>query len=181
MDRRVARTVGRIKQVFRELIQEYDYSQITVKMICDAADIERKTFYLHFKDKGDLLNAVIEDKLEHFRKCVKQIPNAQPVDFYRTALDVFDRHIDVFKKIYNGRESAMIRKKIQNYMLQRLQLRYGTDVDPAIQHFIAAGISGVFESYVNGQLEGSKDQIANDMAWMVVHAKKYLDRNNKNK
>ena len=54
MDRRVARTTGRIKKVFGELIQEKAFADITVKMICDAADVERKTFYLNFKEKYDL-------------------------------------------------------------------------------------------------------------------------------
>lgn len=179
MDRRVARTVRQIKNVFSKLLLKEDFNKITVKMICDAADIERKTFYLHFKDKHDLLSQVMEDHLELFRENVKKIPNAKPVDFYRAALEVFDRHHETFKKVYNGQESALIWKKVQEYMLHRLQIKYGTDIDPAIQYFIVAGIGGVFEAYVNGKLEGSKDQIAQDMAWMVAQAKEYLDKRKK--
>ena len=78
MDRRVARTTGRIKKVFGELIQENSFADITVKMICDAADVERKTFYLHFKDKYDLLDAILKEHFEAFRENVRQIPDAKP-------------------------------------------------------------------------------------------------------
>ena len=177
MDRRVARTTGRIKKVFGELIQEKAFADITVKMICDAADVERKTFYLHFKDKYDLLDAILKEHFEAFRENVRQIPDAKPIDFYREALAMLGRHREFFKRVYNGQASALIRKRIQYYVLQRLQLEYGTDVDPAIQHFIAAGIGGVFESYINGEFVGRDEQIAADMAWMVVQAKKYLKKN----
>lgn len=179
MDRRVARTVNRIKQCFGELLQQEDFTDITVKMICDTADIERKTFYLHFKNKYDLLDSVIEGQFAKFREKVKQSQNSTPVDFYRMALDMVDEHHKAFMRIYQGQASPLIKKRIQQYMLHRIQAKYGTSVDPAIQYFIAAGIGGVFESYVNGDIEGSKDQIAQDMAWMVIQAKNYLNRNKK--
>lgn len=176
MDRRVTRTVRQIKKVFGELLQEKSFTDITVKMICDAADIERKTFYLHFKDKYDLLDVIAKERFETFRESVHQIPNAQPVDYYHKALEMLEKHHDFFKTVYNGQASAVVRKKIQQYALQRLQLEYGTDVDPAIQYFIVAGIGGVFEAFVNGKLEGNRDQIASDMAWIVAQAKEYLDK-----
>lgn len=176
MDRRVARTVKRIKQCFGRLLQQKDFMDITVKMICDDADIERKTFYLHFKNKYDLLDSIIEGQFMTFCEKIHQDKDATPVDFYRMALDMIDQHRETFMRIYQGQASLLIKERIQQYMLHRLQKRYGTSVDPAIQYFIAAGICGVFESYVNGDIEGSKEQIAQDMAWMVVQAKDYLKR-----
>lgn len=175
MDRRVARTVSRIKQCFSKLLQQKDFADITIKMICDTADIERKTFYLHFKNKYDLLDSVIEGHFKAFRERVQQNPDATPVDFYRMALDMVDQHREIFMRIYQDQASLLIKKRIRKYMIHRLQTKYGTN-DPAIQYFIAAGIGGVFESYVNGDVKGSKEQIARDMAWMVVQAKDYLKR-----
>jgi AcrR family transcriptional regulator len=37
------------------LIQDKDYSEITIQDIADRANVNRVTFYLHFRDKQDLL------------------------------------------------------------------------------------------------------------------------------
>ena len=176
-DLRFIKNENLIQNTFREMIAENEYSRISIKELTERALINRKTFYLHFKDKYDLLDAILKEHFEAFRENVRQIPDAKPIDFYREALAMLGRHREFFKRVYNGQASALIRKRIQYYVLQRLQLEYGTDVDPAIQHFIAAGIGGVFESYINGEIEGSDEQIAADMAWMVVQAKKYLKKN----
>lgn len=175
MDRRVVRTIREIKESFIKLLHQQDFNKITVKMICDLANVERKTFYLHFKDKYDLLDVIIEDRIEAFRKHIKQMPNAKPDTFYEEALNFYDRHHEFLKKIYNGRGSVPIRKKIQNYVLNRFEEKYGKNNNPAVTHFISAGISGVFEAYVNGKLNENKHQIAEDVANLVIQARKYLE------
>lgn len=170
MDRRVVRTVRRIKDSFIELLKKEDFSKITVKMICDSADIERKTFYLHFKDKYELLDVIVKDHLDAFREKVRSMPEKKPTYFYIEALKFCDRHHDLFERFYNGRGSVPIRKKIQQYILERFEERYGQDNDPAVSHFISAGIGGVFEAYVNGKIKENKEKIANDVVDLVDQA-----------
>ena len=51
------------KKLFRtalvELMQEKPYHKITIKEICDRADLNRTTFYLHYEDQNHLLNEII--------------------------------------------------------------------------------------------------------------------------
>lgn len=54
-DRRVRITKRAIKESLVELMQDYPISKISVKMICEAADINRSTFYAHYADQYDLL------------------------------------------------------------------------------------------------------------------------------
>ena len=42
-----------------ELMQEKPFHKITIKEICDRADLNRTTFYLHYTDQTELLNDVI--------------------------------------------------------------------------------------------------------------------------
>ena len=46
-----------------ELIQDNPYSKITIKKICQTAEISRSTFYLHFDSINDVLNAVLDDAI----------------------------------------------------------------------------------------------------------------------
>ena len=54
-DRRVERTRTALKQALYELIDEKGYDQVTVEEITERANLGRATFYLHYRDKEDLL------------------------------------------------------------------------------------------------------------------------------
>lgn len=60
-DLRVVKTINNIENVFLDLLQERDFSAITVQDILDKALINRKTFYRYYKDKYDLAETVIRD------------------------------------------------------------------------------------------------------------------------
>lgn len=55
IDRRVERTRSAIIKAFKEMIIEKDFKQITIKDLADRADINRKTFYLHYESMEDIL------------------------------------------------------------------------------------------------------------------------------
>ena len=44
-DLRVVKTIAAIKRAFDELICEQDFERITVKELCERAQINKKTFY----------------------------------------------------------------------------------------------------------------------------------------
>lgn len=54
-DRRVVRTKAIIRAAFTDLIEEKGFDALTVKDITSRAEINRGTFYLHYRDKYDLL------------------------------------------------------------------------------------------------------------------------------
>lgn len=54
-DRRVNRTRRALRHALFELIQEKGYDSVTVEEITDRANLGRATFYLHYRDKEDLL------------------------------------------------------------------------------------------------------------------------------
>lgn len=54
-ERQARRTKKALVQAFSQLIQEKNYSDITVNDITNHADIGRSTFYRYFKSKADLL------------------------------------------------------------------------------------------------------------------------------
>lgn len=54
-DRRVERTRSAIINAFKEMIIEKDFKQITIKELAERADINRKTFYLHYESMEEIL------------------------------------------------------------------------------------------------------------------------------
>jgi AcrR family transcriptional regulator len=54
-DRRIQRTRQSLRTALSELIKEKGYDAISIEEITQRANIGRATFYLHYKDKEDLL------------------------------------------------------------------------------------------------------------------------------
>ena len=64
-DLRVRKTREAIHNTFKSMICEMDYDQITIKELTERAQINRKTFYLHYNSLDDLL-AELQD-VRNFR------------------------------------------------------------------------------------------------------------------
>lgn len=62
-DRRVKFTKMFLKESLIDLLEEKSIFKITIKEICEKADINRATFYAHYSDQYNLLEYFVA--LEH--------------------------------------------------------------------------------------------------------------------
>lgn len=63
-DARVRYTKMRIRDAFLECLREKAVNKVTVKELCEMAQINRATFYSHYKDPFDLLEQLEEEELD---------------------------------------------------------------------------------------------------------------------
>lgn len=78
-DSRVRRTIGRIRQAFRDLVLENDYNTLNVSMLCERAHIGRKTFYVYYPS----LEALFEEELERITmKYLERVKGYSPPDHF---------------------------------------------------------------------------------------------------
>lgn len=59
-DRRFVKTEKAIQEAFITLLKGYSYSEIGLEELCDEADINKSTFYLHYQSI-DMLASALED------------------------------------------------------------------------------------------------------------------------
>jgi AcrR family transcriptional regulator len=63
-DQRIRRTCERLGSALIALIQERPIDDVTVQNVLDRAAVGRSTFYVHYRDKDDLLLSQLEKFLE---------------------------------------------------------------------------------------------------------------------
>ncbi|WP_150266059.1 TetR/AcrR family transcriptional regulator [Paenibacillus tepidiphilus] len=63
VDRRIQKTQLALKNAVIELMSEKDFDQITIQDIADRANLNRGTIYLHYQDKYDLLDKLIDSQI----------------------------------------------------------------------------------------------------------------------
>ena len=71
-DRRVRRTKARLRQALAQLLLEKDLSSITVRELTDLADVNRGTFYTHYRDLYDMLEQMEQDMLDSYASDILQ-------------------------------------------------------------------------------------------------------------
>lgn len=79
IDPRVRRTRQMLQQSMSELLKEKEFVDITVQDITDRADLNRATFYKHFLDKYELLNAIVREGFQtHLDAALPENPKLSP-------------------------------------------------------------------------------------------------------
>lgn len=86
-DRRIRKTRNNLKESLAELMLEKDFREITVKDIAEKADINRGTFYLHYKDTYDLLEKIEDGMLLEFQEMIDTYRPKAPMTTLLPILD----------------------------------------------------------------------------------------------
>jgi len=68
VDLRIRRTRKSIRNAFILLLEEKSFTKISVNAITQKAEINRATFYLHYKDIHDLIDNILNELLASFEK-----------------------------------------------------------------------------------------------------------------
>lgn len=69
-DRRVRKTKTLLKNGLITLMQEKSIKEITVQELVDQVDINRSTFYLHYKDIYDLVEQLEQEVFDSFKDLI---------------------------------------------------------------------------------------------------------------
>ena len=65
-DRRIRKTEQAVQAAFAKLLSEKSVEDITVKKLCETADINKSTFYLHYRDIYDCADRIRDTIVEDF-------------------------------------------------------------------------------------------------------------------
>lgn len=139
-----------------ELMIEKNFDQITIQDISDRADVSRRTIYLHYMDKFDLLDKLIEEHIDEMRElCDSADDDADYIDQGLLWFKYFESHYLFFSAMLASKGNTFFRNRFLEFFLQELTnkendmpegsdkgLSDGEDVD--IQ-FLGAAIVGVVE------------------------------------
>ena len=91
VDRRVRKTRRQLRECLITLLKEKKVQDITVRELTDMADLNRGTFYLHYKDVFDLLEKTEAELQEDFNQLVCK----------HAAVDLKQRPSVIFNEIYS--------------------------------------------------------------------------------
>jgi AcrR family transcriptional regulator len=169
-----------------DLVLSKGYAAITIQEITDQADLGYGTFYLHFKDKEDIVWSAIEEGVKATQSQVAQqfasiIP---PQIEYYGYLNIF-QHVAANQQLYRvmlgSKGSSLLTHRIQELLaadihqhLQSGSADFLTDFDlPA--EVIAQVLTGAITRTVLWWVEAPNSFTPEQMAGMLYKALHHLD------
>lgn len=157
-DRRSQRTRQLLSEALVQLIQEKDYSTITVSDIIERANVGRSTFYAHYQDKDDLLldqmDRVIES-LSQNSSDLQEFPYFPSLGFLQ---HVGGNHYELYKALVWGPGMDLITKHLQKSLSQRVEQglqNSGRDFEVPLP-ILASFITGSFLNLLKWWLENKR-------------------------
>lgn len=170
-DRRTRRTKKLLTDAFVELLSNKKLNEITIKELCEKADINRGTFYLHYQDIYDLKQQIEADLCEELANLIMPFPNVKELDFYQLFYNMFSftkKNADLFNALLgpNGDISFLTNLKdlFKEYYLSPIMqgqpIAYTRNIEYAYD-FISAGFTGLVASWLGNDNSYSIDEMAN--------------------
>ncbi|HEX6384307.1 MAG TPA: TetR/AcrR family transcriptional regulator [Anaerolineae bacterium] len=126
VDRRIQRTRQLLKDAMMELILEKGYDAVTVQDITDRANLGRATFYLHYRDKDELLVKSLEAVFEDLVQQMPALATGQWPLSDAGPIAVAFRHItenaDLYRIILSRQGGTTIPRRIRSYIAGYVQV-----------------------------------------------------------
>lgn len=162
IDRRVIKTKGRLYEVFIKLLREKPIKDITVRELSDKADINRATFYLHYKDVFDLLEQIEEEIISEFTSVFENFSqNFTNEDFlysFKELLKFIEENKDLCIGLFIHGGDKKFFEKLVNILMSKCfeknkYSRYGFA-------FAMAGCVGVIIEWIKDEMIDDIDSVA---------------------
>lgn len=171
-DRRILRTKRLLTDALVSLLKVKSIQNISVKELCDTADINRSTFYLHYKDIYDMMQQIENDILEQFEQLfthhrLKDM-YSDPYDLLHDIFLLTLEYSELFQTLLspNGDISFLMeikylfRNRYLEIFLSSTQEKDTTKLEYSYS-FIVNGCLGLIERWVNsGQKETPEEMAA---------------------
>ena len=185
LDRRVLRTRKLLREALMALIMEEGYDAISIQDITDKANLGRATFYLHFKDKDELLAEVMQEFLAEFIDQVPQFTQTQwRLEDTKAIIKLFDfaaQHYDLYRILIIGSGGITASRQLQNTIANNIKVCIQNEIDelgaqPVIPtEFIANHYAGSLLATIYWWLDQDLPYTVEEMAAMFQKVNQ-LDR-----
>ncbi|MDG0810340.1 TetR/AcrR family transcriptional regulator [Cohnella rhizosphaerae] len=167
LDRRVVKTRKAIHQAFLTLFYSRDMESITINEIADLADVNRGTVYLHYSDKYDLLDTLIEEHIQNMIGFCDPDSQTRIRDELVPLFEYLKEHSDFFSAMLTTSKSLMFRKHLTTIISANMKSKLdrnppsGTDIPIELQaQFMTSAFVGMIEWWIEQKMSNSPKYMA---------------------
>lgn len=177
-NRSVRRSRRMIRQAFQSLLEEREFSKITVIDIVERADLNRSTFYAHYPDIFGIVDEMQEEilsrNMELFRSIEFRNILKDPKPYLQCIAATMEENLELIRRL--GLSENIQRKSGKLQQLMEHDIMNHSDIPREVResalfairvHFFMGGIMNTYQHWAEGKLDCTLDQVSSQIADMI--------------
>ena len=169
-DRRTRYTRTALRESLMELMLQKGINKITIKELCQRADVNRSTFYAHYRDQYDLLRQVEDEILDEINANLAYFDMNNSDGTFRILENIF-RYIQdnssFCRLLLSERGDVTFQKRVMDLCQGRYMeqwLSSPRDIDPETAEYLylylVNGSIGVVQNWLRTEMEKTPSEMA---------------------
>ena len=162
--RRIQMTKALIRSALVELMEEKPFERITIKELCERADVNRTTFYLHYSDQRSVFNDVKETVCRQTVAMIGEADLSDPTVIVERFLNYIKENDRQFRILFMHDEGDSFRFSLMDAVAGELMQFLPVTDDPQNDGFtlayIMAGSLSVIIEWMKTNYERSPRDLA---------------------
>ena len=162
-DARIRYTQRILKESFLILLKQKPVNKITVKEVCEMAELNRATFYAHYSDCFALLESIEQELLEAFQKSLKLVDSFDVTALIEAIYAMVEQHEDACRVlIFQGASASVLQRMIdlardESIAYWKQKLRHATDAE--LEMLYTHLSNGLMHVVVGGYDKYSREEV----------------------
>ena len=173
-DRRTTMTKRMLKDALTEMLKERDIYHISIRELCERADVNRTTFYKYYGSQFDLL-ADMEKDLLVFLDGVIRDHESDTVKAIETACTYLEKNPEFVKLIFNNNVDPAFPQKVfsmeavKKAVIKKQSGRYDENELDYLYNYMTYGAYRIVYLWLNKEERESPHDIAEILAKALLY------------
>lgn len=178
MDRRVTHTKAALTRALFSLLEEKEFNKITVTELTRRADMDRKTFYLHYQTVGEILEEFYQEELKRLEEAVERErifgERLDVQGFFRVLTETMEGNVTLYRQLAKGPAYTAFERQLTQRLCQdigelfRNRMALPDGERQLYSAFYAAAVMAVYRAWLKGELDMDEETLAQRVGQVVA-------------
>lgn len=165
--RRVRMTKMLLKNALIDIMKTKSIHMISIKEICEEADVNRSTFYRHYNTQFDLYNEIIEDIATDIGNIY--INDYTTIDFLTKVLEYIESKRETFLVILSDKGMVSLGEAFVLFTGRFIDHVNTSELVTYVSEFIAAGLTSTIWTWLNNENRRPAADVARVLNNLMMH------------
>lgn len=169
--RRVKMTKMLLKESLIELMKKQPIHNISIKDICEGADINRSTFYRHYETQYDLYDDIINDITDDIGEIFRKVnEEGYTTTFFLTRLlEYIEEKREVFLIVLSDKGNISVGESYVKMTAKFIDRESVSELASYVINFIAAGMTSFLWTWLSKEQRKPAAEVASIMSALIRH------------
>lgn len=169
-DRRIKMTKKLLQESLIELMKEKTLHEISIKKICENADVNRTTFYRYYNSQYDLYNEILAEISEEVRAKIR--PLSEENSLLNSLTDILtyaEENREIIMVILSRNGSLVIGEMFTKTVASHIDSDKTSELSMYCTQFISAGLANMIWTWLGKEKRRSAREVAMTINALLIH------------